>query len=293
LPEQARLIDHLVLPVTTLTLARSRLMALGFTVAPDARHPFGTGNCCVFFRNRTYLEPITIVDRAAADMAAAEGLFFVKRIKRFTERHGEGFAMVAVKSDDAAADAAAFEQAGIGAGPAFHFSRNAQLADGSERELGFVLAYAEDARVPDATLFACQHLAPDALYQPGYLEHPNGALGILAATAVAERPSDFGSMLSVVTSKPEIAASESEVDATIAGRGIMVLTPENFRARYGLAAPDARRGLLLAAFELAVDDVERAAGFAGATAKRHGEMVVVPPSPGLGAALAFRKDTDG
>ena len=70
-----RAIDHLVLPVTTLTLARSRLTSLGFTVAPDARHPFGTGNCCVFFKNRTYLEPITILDRNATDLAAAEGLF--------------------------------------------------------------------------------------------------------------------------------------------------------------------------------------------------------------------------
>ena len=90
------LIDHLVLPVTTLALARSRLTGLGFTVAPDARHPFGTGNCCVFFENRTYFEPITILDRAAADIAAAEGVFFVRRIKRFTERQGEGFAMLAL-----------------------------------------------------------------------------------------------------------------------------------------------------------------------------------------------------
>ena len=66
-------------------------------MAPDARHPFGTGNCCVFFKNRTYLEPITILDRNRADMAAAEGIVFVKRLKRFTERQGEGFAMVALE----------------------------------------------------------------------------------------------------------------------------------------------------------------------------------------------------
>src|SRR5687768_16716775 len=110
-----RAIDHLVLPVTTLTLARSRLTSLGFTVAPDARHPFGTGNCCVFFEDRSYLEPITIVDRAAADMAAAEGLTFVKRLKRFTERHGEGLAMVALRSADARADKQSLAQAGVSA----------------------------------------------------------------------------------------------------------------------------------------------------------------------------------
>ncbi|HWT31341.1 MAG TPA: VOC family protein, partial [Propylenella sp.] len=71
-------------------LARSRLTSLGFNVAPDARHPFGTGNALVFFADRSFLEPITIVDRGAADMAAAEGFFFVRRIKRYTERQGEG-----------------------------------------------------------------------------------------------------------------------------------------------------------------------------------------------------------
>ena len=162
----ARPIDHLVLPVTTLTLARSRLTSLGFNVAPDARHPFGTGNCCVFFQNRTYLEPITILDRAGADMAAAEGLVFVRRVKRFFERQGEGFAMLALRSEDAAADQQAFETAGVSAGPSFRFARMAALPDGSEREIGVVLAYAEDAGAPDATVFACQHLAGDVLFQP-------------------------------------------------------------------------------------------------------------------------------
>ena len=39
-----RPLDHLVLPVDTLTQARRRLSNLGFTVADDARHPFGTEN---------------------------------------------------------------------------------------------------------------------------------------------------------------------------------------------------------------------------------------------------------
>ena len=151
-----RSIDHLVLPVTTLTLARARLTGLGFTVAPDAQHPFGTGNCCVFFEDRTFLEPITIVDRMAADMAAAERVVFVKRVKRFTERQGSGFAMVALKSDDAEADRAAFEAAKMDGGPVFRFARMAKLPDGSEREVGFAIANAEFPAAQDAAFFACQ-----------------------------------------------------------------------------------------------------------------------------------------
>jgi hypothetical protein len=287
-----RPVDHLVLPVTTLTLARSRLTGLGFTVAPDARHPFGTGNCCVFFKNLTYLEPITILDRNLADMAAAEGGFFVKRLKRYTERQGEGFAMAALKGDDANGDRARFEAAGLSGGPVFRFSRMAAQADGSETEIGVALAYADHPSAPDATLFTCQHLAPDVLFQPPFLEHSNGALGITSVAAVAESPAEYGSFLGAVTSA-EVTESPSEVKANGSGQSVSVLTPSAFSERYGIAAPDPRRGLLLTGFDIAVEDLDRAIGFAGPTAQRCGDRVVVPAGPGLGAVLAFRMQDHG
>jgi hypothetical protein len=36
-------------------------------------------------------------------------------------------------------------------------------------------------------------------------------------------------------------------------------------------------------------DLDRAAGYAGAAAKRRGDMVVIPPAPGFGAVMAFRR----
>ena len=77
--------------------------------------------------------------------------------------------------------------AGIGDGAVYRFSRKATLADGSEREIGVALAYAEFPAAPDASFFACQHLAKDVLFQPQYLEHPNGVTGISAVVAVAEQ----------------------------------------------------------------------------------------------------------
>jgi hypothetical protein len=285
-----RAIDHLVLPTTTLALARSRLASLGFTVAPDARHPFGTANCCVFFKDRTFLEPITIFDRGAADMAAAEGLFFVKRLKRFTERRGEGFAMLALKSTDADADAMAFRAAGAQGGPVFSFKRKAALPDGSEREVGFALAEAACDAAPEATFFACRHLSPGALFQQPYLEHPNGAAGVAAASAVAEHPEDFRRLLAAATGMATPRADAFGLEALVDGHSIFVLTRAGFRARYGVESPDPRRGLVLAAFDVAVDDLDRAVGYAGPTARRHGSGIVVPPAPGLGAVLAFRAE---
>jgi hypothetical protein len=287
-----REIDHLVLPVTTLALARSRLTSLGFTVAPDARHPFGTGNCCVFFKERNFLEPVTILDRAAADMAAAEGILFVKRLKRFTERNGEGFAMIAIKSDDATADLAAFERAGLAAGPLFGFARMAALPDGSEQEIGFALAFADVPTLPDATFFACQHLAPGALFQPAFLEHPNGALGIASVTAVAHDPAEFGEALAAVLGGPPPETMRSN-RLPHDGPPLRIATPESYRARYGVEPPDLRRGLAFAAIDLSVSDLDLAVGFAGPTAIRHDERIVVPPSPGLGTTLAFGMRENG
>lgn len=285
-----RSIDHLVLPVTTLALARSQLTGLGFTVAPDARHPFGTGNCCVLFKNRTYLEPITILDRGVADMAAAEGSFFVKRVKRFTERIGEGFAMFALKSADAEADHRAFEQAGMSAGDVFRFSRPASLPDGSEAEMGVLLAYLDDKNAPDAAFFTCQHLAPDVLFQPTFLDHANGAEGVASVAVVAEQPTQFHRLLATALG---VELSAFQEGAGLGDRPVRVLSPAGFRAEYGLEAPNPREGLRLAAFEVVVADLDRAIGYAGPTARRHEELIVVPPAPGLGAVVAFRGRGNG
>lgn len=283
-------IDHLVLPVTTLNLARSRLGRLGFTVAPDAQHPFGSGNCCVFFENRTYLEPITILDRTSADIAAAQGNVFVRRLKRFAERRrSEGFAMAALRTDDAKADRAVFEKAAFGTG-LLEFKRMATMPDGSDREIGVKLAFAEQSEAPDAMFFTCQHLVPDLLYQPDYLGHPNGARGVSAIVAVAENPADFHILLTAATGQRELRSTSFGVEAAVDGQEISILTPAGFRSRYGVEAPDPRRGLLFAAFDLEVGDLDVAAKVMGAAAERRDGRLVVKAAPGLGAVMGVRAE---
>ncbi len=280
-----RAIDHLVLPVTTLTLARATLTALGFTVAPDAQHPFGTGNCCVLFQNRTYLEPITILDRAGADMAAAEGNFFVRRLRRYTERRGEGFAMLALKSIDAEADRTEFQNAHFGDGPVLRFARPANSLDGATREIGVAVAFAHSEAAPDATFLSCQHLMPDALFTAELMRHANGALGVSAVVAVAENPADFHILLSTITGTRELRTTSLGIEAVIEGQSVSILTPAGFHARYGQDAPQPREGLLLAAFDIAVSDLRSVEPVANAA--RIGQRLVVPAQPGLGAVLAF------
>jgi hypothetical protein len=283
-------IDHLVLPVTTLTLARARLASLGFTVTPDARHPFGTGNCLALFEDRSFLEAITIQDRHAADVAAAEGNTFVKRLKRFTERNGEGFAMLALAADDAEEARQGFDSAGFGSEAILRFSRLATLPDGSEREIGFRLAFAADSNAPDATVFACQHLAREVLFQPDYLRHANSATGIAGVIAAAQEPERFEGLFEAAMKRGSGAAGE---EATADDCRVSLLTPTEFRERYGIEAPDPRRGFVFAGVEIGVVDIDLAAACTGSGDRRDDGSIVIPPAPGLGALLVFQESRNG
>ena len=61
-----------------LGVARTRLTALGFTVAPNGVHPFGTANCCVYLSDGTFLEPLAIDDAVQANATARAGNVFTR-----------------------------------------------------------------------------------------------------------------------------------------------------------------------------------------------------------------------
>ena len=113
----AKPLDHVVLPVADLGKARARLTALGFTVAPDGLHPFGTSNCCVYLADGTYLEPLAVNDREKASATAQAGNVFTGRDAAFRRNVGEeGFSALAFTTQDAHEDHEAFVQTGFSAG---------------------------------------------------------------------------------------------------------------------------------------------------------------------------------
>jgi hypothetical protein len=140
-------LDHVVVGVPDLVSARDRLSALGFQVQADAHHPFGTGNCNVFFENGTYFEPLAVTDRDA-ELAALKGTNpFVKRYHAYRFRHGYGPVMAAFTTQSAQRMQAAFEAEGISAGEILSFTREQAMPDGSQTTIGVHLAVsASDAR---------------------------------------------------------------------------------------------------------------------------------------------------
>ncbi|PLX39410.1 MAG: lactoylglutathione lyase [Hyphomicrobiales bacterium] len=286
-------VDHLVLPVEELDIARARYEALGFTVAPDARHPFGTENACVFFANRTYLEPLAVGERAVVEKFARKGLTFLRRYQAYRFRHGlDGFAMMAVTSEDAKTDHAVYTEEGFAAGDVFTFDRQAADASGNETTIGVRLAFAIDENAPDATFFSCQHINTDVFWHADRTTHSNGALGLAEIILTEDNPTDFQYILQTVTGQRDPRVSSFGMHFSPPKADVSVLSPAGFEAIYGEAAPNAGRGLRFAAFVVGVESLSSVSAILGLGDVDHrlnNDMIVVPPAPGQGTAIVFKE----
>jgi hypothetical protein len=286
-------IDHLVLPVTDIALARERLGKLGFTVAPDARHPFGTENACVFFADRSYLEPLGVASVEESDRTARDGNVFTARDQAFRFRCGsEGLSAIAFSAADAKHEHARFVKGGISAGSVLQFERPVKMPDGTESIAGFRLAFAGDLRAPDFFLFAVERVNPLPADRSALEAHVNGVTGIAEIVLAAPEPSAFGEFVRGVARADAADETGFGVRVPLANTKISLMNPAGLEAYFDLATPDTDRGLrgraiLFHAGDLAVTEAHLAAN--GVTYTRKGNRILVKPAPGQGVLFAFEE----
>lgn len=288
-PRQARKIDHCVLPVEDLQAARERLTLLGFTVAPDGVHPFGTENACVYFDDDSFLEPLAIGQRETAEAAAIAGNVFVARDQAFRFRVGEnGFSALVFATEDAAADHARFSRNGMSAGPELAFQRAFVAPDGSEGAASFRLAFAADLRAPDAFFFTCQRVNRPKLDRSALRRHANGALGIAEVVLSEPNPTDFQYLLQEVANQRDVNAHSFGMDVDVEEAKISVLNAAGLRAWFG-AERGPERGLRFEAVVFRVSDLDhvRQLLFGKVETRSLGNRLIVAPAPGQGTILAF------
>lgn len=288
----ARPIDHLVLPVKELAAARTRLAELGFTVAADAFHPFGTANSCVFFSDGTYLEPLAIANRRVAGLAAKRGNIFTERDIAFRKgRNRQGFSAFAVASSDAAADQARFRMRDLSAGGILEFSRGVTMPDGAETEASFRLAFASDERAPDFFMFSVERLNPLPADRSVLERHANMVIGLSEIVLSAPEPADFAPFLEhVLLARPDDDASTLRVSA--ANARIRVMREADAEVEFALPAVTGASGLLgrvviFKSADLAVTEITLAANDV-AFVRREGR-VLVSPAPGQGVLFGFEE----
>lgn len=290
-----RAIDHAVLPVESLETARRRFSSLGFTVAPDALHPFGTENCCIFLPDGAYLEPLAVAQRETCEAEARQGNVFVARDQAFRFRNGDnGFSALALRTQDAGADAAAFLEAGISGGKNLTFSRDFVDANGETRTASFDLAFACDLRSPDSFFFTCQRIGATPARSGAATTHANGVTGLRAVVASEPNPSDFQYLLQDVTGDREIRAHSFGMDIKTANAELTILNGDGMRVWFGVEIAPETRGLRLVALVFAVSRLERLRRLLAENSiisREQAGRLIVDPAPGQGVLLAFEENS--
>lgn len=285
-----RPLDHLVIPVTDLGTARARLTRLGFTVAADARHPFGTENACVFLADKTYLEPLAVGSLADIATAVQAGNQFVARDRAFRFRNGdEGFSAIVLGTPDADADHAAFRASGLSAGDQLSFSRVMKFPDGTEIEPSFKLSFAADLRAPDFFAFAVERVNTPPADRTALERHDNGATGIAKVILSETEPAAFATFLQVVTGAEAAGDGNGRLAVTMANSRIEVLDPATLQNEFGVSR-SSERGLRGEAVVFRVAELAATARLLEANGVKHlrsAGMILVPREPGQGTLFAF------
>jgi hypothetical protein len=283
----SRCLDHIVHAVRDLDAAAVLYRRHGFTVGGRNRHPWGTQNHIVQFPG-CFIELLTL---AEPEKLAADGFstLFGAYTGDFLKRH-EGLSLLILQSADARADEAAFRAAGIAASETMRFEREGKKPDGAPVKLGFSLAFAEDKLAPDIHFAVCQQHYPENFWNPAFQKHANSASGIAGVVAVAQAPArHLEFMQDFASAQAGQVSAEGFSIATPRGM-IEVVTPAAFVARFGVTAPDVKRGARLAALRFAVADaslLQAAPEQAGMGGLYAGNATVIGAEDAMGAVLVF------
>ena len=183
----ARGVDHLVLPVPSLDVARKRYEALGFTVNKNGIHPFGTANCCVFIENGVYLEPLAVHDEAVFAGKISQNSF-VGLDSKYRDLMGDnGLSAISLQTNDADADIKHFAGPYESGPSSLKFSRKAINPDGTEDTLSVDGAFCLNPASPALSLFTCHWQGDPAVISkiktaPKHANTVVGTIGVDLAT---------------------------------------------------------------------------------------------------------------
>jgi len=275
-------LNHLVLTGHDLDAMGDHYQSLGFTLAPRGRHPFGTDNAVIQLHG-CYLELLTVARPQDVPEHGAKSFSFAAFNRDYLARH-EGFAMLVFDTQDARADIAAWQKAGLKTFDPFDFQRGATLPNGEDITVGFSLAFTRAPEAPWIGLFACQHYRPDYYEQARYLAHENGAESVHEVWISGDGALDLAGFMAKLTGlEARQEGNDKIVFATRTGN-LGLATPQAFAAAFGEALPHPEDGPHLAGYTIACRDL---GPFAARGLQKIGGRFVVPARRNFGAALAF------
>jgi catechol 2,3-dioxygenase-like lactoylglutathione lyase family enzyme len=283
-------VDHAMICVPDLAKGIAAYTRLGFTVYPGGSHTGRPTHNAIAFHDEDYLEILSIRDRGAVVPGSPDA-----GLADYLDRGG-GFRIVAVQSDDLAADVTAMRQRGVDVG---------EIRDGGRRTLeGQELRWrAAFLGPPDALpIFFIQHLTPLAERKAQAMRlvpHPNGVMRMervyIAVPDVAAAAGTYARVLGLPVPKIQRGAV-IKADMAVFDLGPTGLTLAQPAEPGPAAEALARRGS--GPFQVlhrthSLDTVARVLAANGVPAPARGvrntgeQAMLVPPEHGCGAYIGF------
>ncbi|UFN47475.1 VOC family protein [Roseomonas sp. OT10] len=259
----------------------ARWEALGFALTPLARHsapavpggpavPMATGNRCAMLR-QGYLELLAILDPSLPDNGMGQ------RLDRY-----EGMHILALAIADAGANLARLRAAGLDIPGVSHLERPVDAPDGPRA--AFSRLPLPDA--PEGRIQLIQHLTPELLWQPRWLEHPNNAVALETVVLASEAPAESAARLSRLAGLPLEPDPAGGYALPLRHGRVRILPPASLEAVLPGVVPPSLP--FLAGIVVRTGDGNAAARRLLAGVAADGPLgLTVPPDRAGGVALAF------
>ena len=228
-------LDHVAHFLPDMTAAEEALDRLGFAPTPVSHQMHrtepggplvsaGTANRTAMLR-RGYLEFLATTGDTpnAAKLRAA--------MARYTGVH-----RVCFGTAEAAATQARLVAAGFDPPPAVALQREVARADGTTILARFAVMRAAPDRMPEGRVQFVEHLAPEAIWQPRYLAHPNGALALAGVVLAVEDRTDALARWQRFTGLAGTTQDGCAIVATARGR-VILAEAATIAATYGATPP--------------------------------------------------------
>ena len=228
-------LDHVAHFLPDMTAAEEALDRLGFAPTPVSHQMHrtepggplvsaGTANRTAMLR-RGYLEFLATTGDTpnAAKLRAA--------MARYTGVH-----LVCFGTAEAAATQVRLVAAGFDPPPAVALQREVARADGTTILARFAVMRAAPDRMPEGRVQFVEHLAPEAIWQPRYLAHPNGALALAGVVLAVEDRTDALARWQRFTGLAGTTQDGCAIVATARGR-VILAEAATIAATYGATPP--------------------------------------------------------
>lgn len=288
-----RLIDHFVLVAGNLSDARELYQRMGFSVAPNGVHPFGTHNANMYFRDGPMIETLSIENPIKYSKAIENGNTFVSNDAVFRAAHGdEGFSHIVVTSADADMDHDGFLERGVSGGDVVSFSRQFDQPDGKEGTVAVKLAFATPSNARSGFYFSCEDIVVPVIDRSSLLDHENGTLGAKHVISCSLEPLTYADFIKELFESNETCVNDQSVDCLAPNGRASIVTPKALARDFGIKHSCDGADLLHRVLVFGVTDLQKTEALFNQNQvlfKRHNERIVTQLRPGSGLFFVFEQ----